>query len=234
AYAYILVPDAMTPLAGKRIKAVEELSELGSGFKLAARDMEIRGAGNLLGPQQSGNIAAVGFETYCRMLAEAVEELKSGKVKAKVETELQLDFVGRIEESYVPSLEQRMNFYNRLNSASDESEIKQITEELSDRYGPLPEAARKLADAVSIRAATAELGLEKMTVSGDSIELHFPPDSDGLLRAASGAAKSFATKTDLRMENTVKVDLSSVAPEKRNEKIIAFLCQCAAKVLPNS
>ncbi len=234
AYAYILVPDAMTPLAGKRIKAVEELSELGSGFKLAARDMEIRGAGNLLGPQQSGSIAAVGFETYCRMLAEAVEELKSGRVKAKLETELQLDFVGRIEESYVPSLEQRMNFYNRLNRASNESEIKQITEELSDRYGPLSEAARKLADAVSIKAAAAKLGVEKMTVSGAGMALHFPPDSDGLLRAVAGATKSFASRVEPSPQNTVRVDLSSVPPEKRNEEIIDFLSQCSAKALPNN
>jgi transcription-repair coupling factor (superfamily II helicase) len=232
AYAYMLVPGSLTPLARKRIKAMEELSELGSGFKLAARDMEIRGAGNLLGSQQSGHITAVGFETYCRMLEEAVEELRFGVAERKTETALSLDFVGKLEESYIPVLEQRMNFYYRINRADSKDEIVRIGEELADRFGPPPEKAQKLLSAVLIRLAAIRLGLEKVELSGGFLLLTFPPGSKSIPEVASRGATAFSKRIGTLGESTLKMNLSSLPPGQRPSAVSAFLLQCVAEEKP--
>ena len=225
AYAYMLVPATLSPDARKRIKAIEELSQLGSGFKLAARDMEIRGAGNLLGPQQSGNITAVGFETYCRMLEEAVEELKSGHSAARVaEPALALDFAGRLEESYIPALEQRMDFYYRLHRAETPEDARQIAEELADRFGPPPEKAQKVVDAVLIKIGATRAGLERLELADGELTLAFPPSSKSAPETAVVAADFFlAGKIRASSGNRITVDISTVPHEKRPVMVADFL-----------
>ncbi|MBI3736759.1 transcription-repair coupling factor, partial [Candidatus Sumerlaeota bacterium] len=212
AYAFMLVPPNMGPVAKKRIKAIEELSDLGSGFKLAARDMEIRGAGNLLGPQQSGNITAVGFETYCRMLEEAVEEIRSGKgeiAPRRAETALSLDFAGRLEEAYIPSLEQRMDFYYRLHRSEEMEEARQLAEELEDRFGPMPEKAQKVVDAVLIKIAAIRAGLEKLELAGGELSLTFPPSyAKALEIVADGAAFFKGRVVGVNSGNRITLDIS--------------------------
>lgn len=227
AYAYLLVPKTLTRLARKRLKAVEELSDLGSGYKLAARDLEIRGTGNLLGSQQSGNVTAVGFETYSRMLAEAVEELKGEAVGPKVETELKLDFIGRLDEDYIPRLEQRMNFYNRLYRAITDEEILQIAEELQDRYGEMPEKIQNVIHGVRLRLAASSLGIKKLEVAGGSLSLQFTESSRHLVPVTNTASKKFPDKVSLTGSGTLKINISHCPLADRPEKVVDFLTECA-------
>ncbi|MBI3794463.1 MAG: transcription-repair coupling factor [Nitrospinae bacterium] len=225
AYAFMLVPPSMGPVAKKRIKAIEELSDLGSGFKLAARDMEIRGAGNLLGPQQSGNITAVGFETYCRMLEEAVDEIKTGGVAVRrAEPVLSLDFAGRLEQAYIPSLEQRMDFYYRLNRAEETADVAQIADEMADRFGPLPEKARKVVDGVVIRLSAVRAGLEKVELSGGDLSLTFPPTHESALKLIGDCSAFFKARVvGAASGNRITLDISRTPAEKRPSLLAEFL-----------
>ena len=153
AYAYFFYDGSkeLTSEARKRLKTIAEATELGAGFTVAMRDLEIRGAGNLLGVEQSGYVAAVGFDLYCRMLAEAVEELKMGGIAGEKSTVLQpptfrvdLPLSAYIPEEYVPDLGARLNFYRKLASAKEEGDVLDIARELVDRFGNMPESVRNL------------------------------------------------------------------------------------------
>ena len=228
AYAYLLVPDTLAPLAKKRIKAMEELSDLGSGFKLAARDMEIRGTGNLLGPQQSGQITAVGFETYLRMMEEAVQELRTGKPPAAADCALALEFTGKLDAAYIPPLDQRMNFYSRLYRAKNGGEIRQVAEEMADRFGAPPEKAQKLVEAVTMRMAGIKLGLEKIELTGNTLRLHFPKEPNPAPLLAANAPKFFRGKIAAGAENRLRIEIAGMAPEKIPSAVAAYLSHCAA------
>ena len=140
AYAYLMIPGEhlITKDAQKRLRVLQELDDLGGGFKLAAHDLEIRGAGNLLGKQQSGQIAAVGFELYTQMMEEAVRELRGQRRRVDVEPEIQLGIPAYIPESYIPDENQRLVFYRRLATTASAAELDEIATELRDRYGPIP------------------------------------------------------------------------------------------------
>jgi transcription-repair coupling factor (superfamily II helicase) len=145
AYAYFLVPPylELTPLARERLKALKEFSELGSGFRLAARDLEIRGAGNLLGHRQHGTMEAVGFEYYMQLLDQAIRELK-GEPAEEENPEIHLKVDIRVPEDYLPQVNLRLNLYKRLASIEDLAEIERIREEVRDRFGPVPEPIENL------------------------------------------------------------------------------------------
>jgi transcription-repair coupling factor (superfamily II helicase) len=140
AYAYLMIPGEhlITKDAQKRLRVLQELDDLGGGFKLAAHDLEIRGAGNLLGKQQSGQIAAVGFELYTHMLEEAVMELRGQRRRVDVEPEIQLGFPAYIPDSYIPDENQRLVFYRRLATTRNTAELEEIAAELTERYGRIP------------------------------------------------------------------------------------------------
>ncbi|MEN6311977.1 MAG: TRCF domain-containing protein, partial [Acidobacteriota bacterium] len=145
AFAYFLVPPyvELTPLARERLKALKEFSELGSGFRLAAKDLEIRGAGNLLGHRQHGSMEAVGFDYYMQLLDQAVRELKGERVEeTNVEINLKADI--HIPEDYLPQVNLRLNLYKRLASVEDLAEIDKIREDIRDRFGPVPETIENL------------------------------------------------------------------------------------------
>jgi transcription-repair coupling factor (superfamily II helicase) len=143
AYCYLLVPadGRVDEQAQRRLRVLQELTELGSGFKLALRDLEIRGAGNLLGAQQHGHIAAVGFDLYSKLLAEAVRELRGEPTATTVEPVISVGAEGLLPDDYVPEVNQRLGLYKRLAGAHTEAEVAELRAELSDRFGPLPEAA---------------------------------------------------------------------------------------------
>src|SRR5438105_3233778 len=140
AYAYLLIPpeDTLTQVAKKRLAAMKEFSDLGSGFRVAALDLEIRGAGNLLGGEQSGQIETVGFEMYMKLLEETVRELKGEEVEDDLRANVNLRVDLRIDESYIPDTNQRLMLYRKVASARRDEEIDRILEEAADRYGPLP------------------------------------------------------------------------------------------------
>ena len=153
AYAYMLLPKSrkLTPTAAKRLKAIEEYSELGSGFRIALRDLEIRGAGNILGPEQSGHIQIVGYEMYCQLLQAAVSKLK-GQEPTKVQhVHLELGFSGLIEKSYVASDRQRIELYRRIVSCQSLEDLSQLESDIKDMFGPLALGIRTVLDFAEIR-----------------------------------------------------------------------------------
>ena len=146
AYCYLVVPEtnAMTDESRSRIEALERHTELGSGFQIASLDLEMRGAGDLLGGEQSGNVASVGFDLFCRMLEDAVHEMKGEEIAHDVDPELSFDVEALLPEDYVTDVGVRLSLYKRLASASDENQVSDLAAEMEDRFGPPPEEARRL------------------------------------------------------------------------------------------
>ncbi len=155
AYAYLLLPGsgAVTTDAEKRLRALQELDELGSGFKLALHDLEIRGAGNLLGREQSGQIAAVGFELYTQMMEETIHELKGEARRVSVEPEIRLGIPAYFPDDYMPSANQRLLFYKRLANLEDAAQLAEIQDEIRDRYGSYPQVVENLFRVMELRRA---------------------------------------------------------------------------------
>jgi transcription-repair coupling factor (superfamily II helicase) len=166
AYAYLLVPrgQRLTDIQRKRLRTIVEFTELGSGLKVAMRDLEIRGVGNILGPEQSGYIAEVGFDLYVKLLEEAVKELKGEPVEARLETRIETDIPAYIPDTYVEDDRQRVVFYKRLVETRKSGEIRDLEQEIEDRYGALPEVARNLLDFQEIRLLAAASGMERVVV----------------------------------------------------------------------
>ncbi len=179
AYAYLMIPGEhlVTRDAQKRLQVLQELDELGSGFRLAARDLEIRGAGNLLGKQQSGHIAAVGFELYEQMLAEAVRELRGEELEPEVEPELQLGIPAFLPESYVPDERQRLLLYRRLAAVRSDGELAEIAAEMRDRFGPPPPQAERLVKLMDLRRRLRERRVVRAAAKGGWVTLQFHPQA---------------------------------------------------------
>jgi transcription-repair coupling factor (superfamily II helicase) len=165
AFAHFLVPPGltMTPAARARLAAIQEFCELGAGFRIAARDLEIRGAGNLLGAEQHGFLEAVGFETYCQLLEEAVAELEGRPSTVQREVELRLGMDLQLPERYLPEPSLRLSFYKRLAACEDEGALGDLLEEMVDRYGPAPSQIEDLARAQRVRIAARRAGVSSVT-----------------------------------------------------------------------
>jgi transcription-repair coupling factor (superfamily II helicase) len=173
AYAYLLHPPdrVLTEEAYERLKTIGEFTDLGSGFKIAMRDLEIRGAGNLLGAAQSGHIAAVGFDLYCQMVTEAVGELKGEPVAAPLEVTVDLPVHANLPRDYVARDDVRMEAYRRLAAVTTLSDVDDIREEWEDRYGPPPPPAAALLDVARLRAVAVRLGLRSITVQRNTARI---------------------------------------------------------------
>jgi transcription-repair coupling factor (superfamily II helicase) len=167
AYAYLLFPEdrALTEQAYERLRTIGEQTELGSGFKIAMRDLEIRGAGNLLGNDQSGHIAAVGYDLYVRMVSEAVAELKGEPVREPVEITIDLPVKASLPESYVGREDLRLEAYRRLVEVRDPSDVDDLRREWVDRYGPIPETAAALLEVGSLRAECLRTGVTEVSAA---------------------------------------------------------------------
>ena len=177
AYAYMLIPSrkALRRPAVRRLRAIEEFSDLGSGFHISMRDMEIRGAGNLLGAQQHGHITAVGFDLYCRLLDEAVRQIKGDETEPAPEPDVQVSVSAYIPETYIQDADQKMQFYQRLGEARQTVQILAIEEELQDRFGALPEPTEALLDTIQVKVLARQLRLSALKV-GVSLAMVFPPE----------------------------------------------------------
>jgi transcription-repair coupling factor (superfamily II helicase) len=158
AYAYLLLDSerGVTSDAAKRLKAIEEFTELGAGFKIAMRDLEIRGAGNILGTQQSGHIAAIGYELYCQLLENAVRSVKNMPLKTHLEVNIDLPWPAFLPRDYVPGQKLRMEVYRRLTRVREPKKLEDFRQELRDRYGPIPETAEWLLRLAEIRMLAAK------------------------------------------------------------------------------
>jgi transcription-repair coupling factor (superfamily II helicase) len=166
AYAYLFHPRdrALTEEAYERLRTIGEATELGSGFKIAMRDLEIRGAGNLLGTGQSGHVAAVGYDLYCQMVSEVVAELKGEEVREPAEIKLDLPVDANLPPAYVGKEELRLEAYRRLAAVTTEAEVDDIRAEWEDRYGPVPDEAAALLDVARLRAEAARLDIRELNV----------------------------------------------------------------------
>ena len=157
AYCYLLVDQHkhITPDAARRLRSIEEYSEMGAGFAIAMRDLEIRGAGNLLGAQQSGHIATVGYEFYCSLLENAVRQIKKQPPKLAIDVEIDLPVDAFLPEDYVTDIRAKIDFYRRLSKLDDFQQIHQLEEELIDRFGRLPQSVQQLLQLAEIRLEAA-------------------------------------------------------------------------------
>jgi transcription-repair coupling factor (superfamily II helicase) len=171
AFAYLLTPPdgLMTPIAKKRLTVLKRFTELGSGFQIAMHDLEFRGAGNLLGSQQSGHIAAVGYELYAKLLDRAVRKLTGKKVEEEIDPELNLRVAAFLPEAYVADPGTRIDLYKRLASREALEEIAALGQELADRFGPLPEEARHLLAVMEIKVLARALRIRQITCDGAAL-----------------------------------------------------------------
>jgi transcription-repair coupling factor (superfamily II helicase) len=175
AYAYLLLPSEieLTPIARRRLAALKEFSDLGAGFKIAALDLELRGAGNLLGGEQSGHIEAVGFELYTQMLDRAVRELKGEMPEEEIATQLNLGLNIRIPADYIPEENQRLRMYKRVAGVERESQLHDVRAELIDRYGETPAAVRNLLDYADLKLLAVRVGVNSIDRKRDQISIKF-------------------------------------------------------------
>ena len=175
AYAYLLTPPdkALSGVARQRLAALKEFSDLGSGFKIAALDLELRGAGNLLGGEQHGHIDAIGFDLYCQMLERTIEEMRSGAETPEVQTQINLRVTVKIPETYIPDETQRLSTYKRISSLKLDSEIEDLRGELEDRYGALPAEVESLMDYVRLRLLAERVLVKSIDRERDGIAIKF-------------------------------------------------------------
>jgi transcription-repair coupling factor (superfamily II helicase) len=179
AYAYLLVPKdtELSEVARKRLAALREFSDLGAGFKIAALDLELRGAGNLLGGEQHGHIASVGFDTYLRLLEETVHELKGEETPLEVHSALNLGLDIRIPPEYIADENQRLRAYKRIADARDAAQADTLRAELADRYGPPPEAVETLLRFARLKTHAEKAGVEAIDRRGAALQIKFHPGS---------------------------------------------------------
>jgi transcription-repair coupling factor (superfamily II helicase) len=179
AYAYLLVPpeDSLSTVAKKRLAAIREFSDLGSGFRVAALDLEIRGAGNLLGGEQSGHIEAIGFDMYMKLLEQTIKELKGEEIEDDVRANVNLRVDLRIEDDYIPDMNQRLTVYRRMGGVRTDEELDRLVLEVRDRYGPPPESVLNLAEYAAIRLLADRIGLESLDRDGGTVVLKFRADA---------------------------------------------------------
>jgi transcription-repair coupling factor (superfamily II helicase) len=173
AYAYLLIPpeQELTPIARRRLAAIREFSDLGAGFRIAALDLELRGAGNLLGGQQSGHIEAIGFDLYSQMLERTVQELRGEEIEEDLNTQLNLGVDTRIPDDYIADMSQRLRTYKRIASARTDEELSLIRDEVADRNGRLPAAVDNLFEYARLRREAERMGIISIDRAGESLSI---------------------------------------------------------------
>ncbi|MGE5055715.1 MAG: transcription-repair coupling factor [Acidobacteriota bacterium] len=230
AYAYLLIPKEveLTPIARRRLAALKEFSDLGAGFKIAALDLELRGAGNLLGGEQSGHIEAVGFELYTQMLERAVREMKGEAAPDEAEIQLNLGLNIRIPAEYIPEENQRLRMYKRVAGVETESQLTDVAAELQDRYGPPPAAVRNLLDYAALKLLCLRVGVVAIDRKRDSVTFKFRQnasvDPEQLAHFVAGQRGAQFTPDGL-----LKFVLKATSPDDVLRALRAVLEQLAVK-----
>ena len=217
AYAYLLIPpeESLSPVAKKRLAAIREFSDLGSGFRVAALDLEIRGAGNLLGGEQSGHIEAVGFDMYMKLLEQTIKELKGEEIEDDIRATVNLHVDLRVDETYIPDMNQRLTVYRRMAAVRTEQELDRLIDEVRDRYGAPPDSVLNLAEYASIRILADKIRVESLDREGQTVVIKFRPDAK---LDPAWLFRIVQQRGDIVLlpPATLKVDLK--APEKTSEK----------------
>ncbi len=232
AYAYLLIPGegTLTREARERLKVLQELTELGAGFRLASHDLELRGAGDLLGASQSGQIAAIGFEMYSELLEETVRELRGEKQEQRIDPEIRLGVSAFFPEKYIPDPNQRLVFYKRLAAAERDEDLYAAADELRDRYGELPEATVLLLEVMKLRVVMKGLKVETAEYDGRRLVFGFHPETPvppenilGLMEKQKG---KYSFSPDYRL--SIRLDLTDrkEVPKSARKELQGLLQVC--------
>jgi transcription-repair coupling factor (superfamily II helicase) len=230
AYAYLLIPPEheLTEVARRRLAALKEFSDLGAGFKIAALDLELRGAGNLLGGEQSGHIEAVGFEMYTSMLEEAVSKLKGEERVERPSVQMSLGIALRIDESYIAEENQRLRMYKRIAGIDGDRALDEVRAELQDRYGPLPTSVEHLLQAARLRIECEKIGVAQVDRKRDQLHIRFTEtaavDPGRLMKLVSKNAKRGAQFTP---QGLLRFPLKATKPNEVLAEVRALLEELA-------
>lgn len=222
AYAYLLVPDdkILTADARKRLRAIQDLTDVGAGFRLAAHDLEIRGAGNLLGAEQSGHIAALGFDLYCKTIQDTVQQMKGEEPEAEFHPKVTLNESAYFPEDYIPDMKQRLEMYKRLMSAPDLGKLLDVEEEIEDRYGRLPEPARNIVGIGELTLLGTQLRVSEITAVEQMVKILLDdrsPVPESRLNAV--IAESHGTMKATKSAPGLVVDVKGLKGAEKLERI---------------
>ncbi len=228
AYCYLLTPDLIDAEAEERLRVLEHHTELGAGYRIALKDLEIRGAGNLLGSEQSGHAHAVGFDLYLRWLEETVKSLRSGKglIETPAPPDVVFDRPAHLPDDYIADDDTKLDIYRRLARAPGPGEIDELRQELRERFGPLPQAAEHLLDLTRLRTIGAELGIQHILVRGDEARVSFRAGTTPRMARLTAALDRVQLSADVR--RTVPLSLRLV--RLGGEEIIPALVRALAQV----
>ena len=224
AYAYLLYKQdkVLTEVAEKRLQAIKEFAELGAGFKIAMRDLEIRGAGNLLGSQQHGHIASVGFEMYCRMLDDAVQELKTGKpVERKADPVVEFKVEAYISDEYVGDAMHKIEIYQRIAAIRNNESLGRLLDELIDRFGDPPPPVQNLLTVAKIRNVAREVGVKRIAEGTQYLEFYFDGEPKCPVENLLAVSTKYGNK--VKFDNKHKamlIDLSIVPRATMHEFVL--------------
>jgi transcription-repair coupling factor (superfamily II helicase) len=223
AYAYLFYPrdKALSEVAMKRLQVISDFTELGSGFKIAMKDMEIRGAGNLLGREQSGDIYSVGFDLYLHLLDEAIRRLEDENYEAENETLLELEYSGFIPDGYIDGAQEKMEVYKKIAAVKTKEELETLHAELLDRFGPIPDEAASLLSLAEIRIICRELSVASLRERGGLVRMEFSKVSkvaiDRLIRLMKES--SGRVKLDPKAPNVLVLQTGSIGLKEKSEFI---------------
>jgi transcription-repair coupling factor (superfamily II helicase) len=247
AFCYLLTPPVslLTADSRKRLSALEEFSDLGDGFKVAMRDLDIRGAGNLLGGEQSGFITDLGFDTYHKILDDAIQELKETDFKDLFSAELaekaklivqdcviETDLEILIPDRYVNNISERLQLYSRLDSIKNEEELKVFADEVKDRFGPLPPATEELINTVRLRWLGERLGFERLSIKSEKMRAYFTSNNENYFKSeVFGHILSFVQKhpKQCKIKDSAGKAMLLIDHIKSVDSAIAFLQQMAGQ-----
>jgi transcription-repair coupling factor (superfamily II helicase) len=235
AYCYLLVPPwpAMSAEARQRIETLARFTALGSGFHVASMDMEIRGAGDLLGGEQSGHVAAVGFDMYCHLLEEAVARLRGEPPADELEPELTVDEAALIPETFVDDVGQRLEFYQRLAAAPGEEDVRSVAAELRDRFGPLPEETERLVELMVVKVMLRHMRAAGVEARGSRVTVHLradtPLDPSRVLELLRHPGSAWRVSPELRVEWRAPAEDRDGSVE-RTARVVRELAECCRQV----
>ena len=224
AYCYLLVPDRIDDDAERRLAVLEHHTELGSGYKIALKDLEMRGAGNLLGPEQSGFVHAVGFDLYLRLLDETVTQLSKGDgQKSWIPADVSLDYPAYLPDDYITSQDAKLDAYRRLTALRVPADIEALQAEVRDRFGPLPQAALALFGSAMLRVLGAELGVEGVLVRASEARVSFRADAVPRLKGLSAAFHGVQFQVDVRRTQPLALKLTRLGGAEMLEGLVRAL-----------
>jgi transcription-repair coupling factor (superfamily II helicase) len=232
AYCYLIVPpaNAMTDEARSRIEALERHTELGSGFQIASLDLELRGSGDLLGAEQSGTVASVGFELFCQMLDEAVHELKGEPIIHEVDPELSFDADALLPEEYVADVGVRLSLYKRFASAPAAEDVDDLASEMEDRFGSPPREARGFVHLMRLKTELRKLRALGCEASQKGVTLHLrddtPLDPQKILKLVQDKRSPYKLSPDMKLTRRVKEGEGFASGLEATDKLLAELSGC--------